>query len=704
MQLTKLQSKNTKYKTFPENLVCPQCHCKLTSNNRTLVCKQCNRNYPITNGIVDFREKDAYWCNVSREKMEQLNNLAKTSGDWLGAAEKIVPQYAGHFKPFYRADSQFLWPCTKDSRILDAGSMWGGITIPAAQFHGQVYAVDQTVETLEFLDIRAEQMGFNNIYTIACGLRKLPFPDDFFDLVVLNGVLEWVALQQEVILERHWKKFGRGLRPEESTTYLENPTTMQLKVLREIQRILKPGGCLYLAIENRFGYIYLAGWPDDHMNVPFICFMPRPIANAITKLFLKCEYRTYVYSIPGYKSLLKQSHFGKIDFYGAFTHYIRPSEIVPLDLIKRLKDKIVSTKSGIHKTLLRFVPKVLLKWLAPSVIAIAVKGPDSANNKPRLIQLLEKAGLLSSSPSKTKVVKCNSRLGNDQTVNYFVCEGNKNKPKYFCKVCRSVKDTDVLKTEARNLEIISQKLKNSKLTTNIPKLLYFGTIDNITFMVMEYKSSKFNHNRRLRTKLKDLDQEIKTAIEFLTEFQRHTQTTEVDAAVYLNEVIETQRTILENDNLLTRDTDTAINNLQEELHNLKGVTMPLCAQHGDYDFFHNILFNEKGIKVVDFEHFQQEALPFLDLATLIFNPILLSCERQKNKMPMHTLLNKYNLNNYIRSWFDLYARLSGLPKELLQLVPPLAALEQKTKQYPDYREPETFPINTAFEEFLTLRI
>jgi len=134
-----------------DNLVCPECHCGLVNNISKLTCLLCGRDYSIVNEIPDFRERDYFWCNVSREKMGELNRLARDTGDWLGAAKKVVPQYAGHFIPFDRADCQFLWPATKDSRILDAGSMWGGITIPAAQFHGEVYAVDKTMETIEFL-------------------------------------------------------------------------------------------------------------------------------------------------------------------------------------------------------------------------------------------------------------------------------------------------------------------------------------------------------------------------------------------------------------------------------------------------------------------------------------------------------------------------------------------------------------------------
>ncbi|GAI15387.1 unnamed protein product, partial [marine sediment metagenome] len=183
---------------------------------------------------------------------------------------------------------------------------WGGITIPTAQYHKEVYVIDKTLETLEFLDIRAKQIGFENIHTVGASLRNLPFPDNFFDLVILNGVLEWVALDEDIVLEKQWQGTGRGLHLKQTKRYSENPKEIQLKVLREMNRVLKPRGSLYLAIENRIGYIYLAGWPDDHMNLPFICFLPRFLANAITKLFLHCQYRTYVYTISGYRSLLKK--------------------------------------------------------------------------------------------------------------------------------------------------------------------------------------------------------------------------------------------------------------------------------------------------------------------------------------------------------------------------------------------------------------
>lgn len=691
---------------YLNNLICPNCRSALIKKNTELHCLICKKGYPIVNGIPDFRKENKYWCNVNRNKMQELNRLAKESGDWLGAARKILPQYASHFIPFERADCQFLWPCTKDSRILDAGSMWGGITIPAAQFHNEVYAVDKTEETLEFLKTRAEQMGFDNIYTIASGLQKLPFPNGFFDLVILSGVLEWVACDEEIILERDWKKFGCGLRPEKKVKYTENPKRVQIRVLQEMRRILKPGGALYLAIENRIGYLYLAGYPDAHMNLPFISFMPRFVSNAITKLILNCEYRTYVYTIPGYKSLLKQSGFKYTHFYAAFPHYIKPSEVVPLSLIKNLKEKIKSTKGSFNRILLTLIPKSLLKWLSPSIIAIAFK--EFSRNEPRLIQVLRKTGLLTNSFSSVRIAKCDSRSGNDLTANYWVYADNKDQPKYFCKICRNRKSVEVLDTESKNLKTVDLLLKGTELSCNIPKLAYYGTIDDITFMVMEYidaRKSIFAFNGRLKRRLKSLDKEIKMAIRFLASFQKQTITRKVKAVPYLISFLENNEKILEKQNLLTKDVVTSLNKLKKKINQFSGLTIPLCAQHGDYDLFHNVLFAENGIRILDFEHFEREALPFLDLATLLFNPILLSCEYQNNNLPLSVLLDRYNLKTYyIDKWFDLYGKLSGIPKGLLQLVPALAAVEQKTRKYPVYRNPETFPINVAFKEFLRLGV
>jgi len=686
------------------DLVCPYCHRQLFPHEGILLCESCKKEYSIINGIPNFCQKDEYWCNVSREKMQKLIAKARQSGDWLKSAKEMIPEYVSAIEPFDRADAQFLWPTTSESRILDAGSMWGGVTIPVAQYCGEIFATDKTMETLIFLKIRTEQMGFRNIHIVASTLINLPFPDDYFDMVILSGVLEWAAFNQDVVLESHW-----GKRRGDSAKYAKNPRQMQLEVLCEIHRVLKPDGHLYLAIENRIGYQYLAGYPDDHVNIRYVPFLPRFIANAITKWKLNCEYRTYIYSLRGYRSLLKDSGFQKVEFYGVFPHYILPSEIIPVNLIKHWKRALlpVSNQAWYMKIAVEIFPKGLLKYVSPSFIAIA-KTAGEEQNEPRIIQLLRKTGLLPDSTlANMKIAKCRGRRGNYYSANFQIYKKNEPKPSYFCKVCRDNKHVGILQDEVDKLKVVNKLLADTELNSSIPKLFYFGTIDKITFLVTQFiegEPSRFDlHTSLSKNNLRKLDESIQLAIRFLVKFQKYTRVREVEAAPYLLAVIKKQKEMLNNKRKLTKEIDSHIEELMKELKTLKGLSIPICAIHGDYDFYQNILFDRNEVRVVDYEHFETEGLPFFDLATLIFNPILMSCENLKMDIPLSSFIDKNNLRSYIHKWLNLYAELSGMSMKVLEFLPQIAALEQQTKQYPYYRDPNTYPMyrEKAFIELLS---
>ncbi|MFC1904262.1 methyltransferase domain-containing protein [Chloroflexota bacterium] len=689
------------------DLICPSCHGGLFLHDGGLSCRSCNKWYPIIDGIPNICQKDEYWCNVSREKMQELNREARESGDWLKTAKELIPEYLDAIEPFDRADAQFLWPTTNKSCILDAGSMWGGLTLPVAQHCREIFAVDKTMETLEFLKIRAEQMGFSNIRAVAATLQALPFPDGYFDLIILSGVLEWVAFDQEVVLEVHW-----GKRRSDSATYSKNPRQGQVEVLGEIQRVLKPGGLLHLAIENRFGYQYLIGAPDDHVNIKYVSFLPRFMANAITRWKLNCEYRTYTYSLLGYRSLLKDGGFPEAEYYGVFPHYILPTEIIPVNLIRHWKKALfpVSNSSWYRKIAVEVFPRSLLKYVSPSFIAIAKTAGGEEQNEARIIQLFRKAGLLRDcAPSDIKVVKCGGRLGSYHTANFLVYDKGKTKPAYFCKICRDNRYPDILEAEASNLRMVNKLLRDTELNSSIPKLLYFGTIDSIIFLVTQFldgEPSGFNPGLSLsRDNLRKLDESIQLGIRFLVKFQKYTQVREVEAASYLLSVIKKQKGTLNNEGKSTEAVDSHIKKLIEKIKTIEGLSMPICAVHGDHDLG-NFLVHRSKVRIVDFEHFEPEGLPFFDLATLVFDPILISYENQKVDIPLFSFIDKNNLGGYIHKWLNLYAELSGMPKSVLTFLPQIAALEQQTKEYPYSRDPNTYPMypKKAFNELISMKV
>ena len=57
------------------------------------------------------------------------------------------------------------------------------------------------------------------------------------------------------------------------------------RLLSEVARVLRPGGTLLLGIENRFGGHYLLGRREEHVGLPLVPLLPRPLGRIATRLF-----------------------------------------------------------------------------------------------------------------------------------------------------------------------------------------------------------------------------------------------------------------------------------------------------------------------------------------------------------------------------------------------------------------------------------
>ena len=169
----------------------------------------------------------------------------------------------------------------------------------------------------------------------------MPFSDGFFDLVVVYGVLEWA-----------------GLSGEE-----QKPEFYQLKLLKEVQRVLKKGGHLYLAIENRLGIVYLLGQKDPHTNLRFVTLMPRFLANIYSRVVRGKPYRAYTHTLGDCKRLFKKAGFSDIETYTPLPSYRHFWYVLPLDepkIMSYFLEHLSQASTPLARILLKLARKIKL--------------------------------------------------------------------------------------------------------------------------------------------------------------------------------------------------------------------------------------------------------------------------------------------------------------------------------------------------------
>jgi arsenite methyltransferase len=95
--------------------------------------------------------------------------------------------------------------------VLDLGSGAGTDSLVAAQMvgaEGSVTGVDMTPEMIAKARAGAESLGAGNVAFIESEAERLPLPDERFDVVVSNGVIDLIPDKDAVFME-----LFRVLRP-----------------------------------------------------------------------------------------------------------------------------------------------------------------------------------------------------------------------------------------------------------------------------------------------------------------------------------------------------------------------------------------------------------------------------------------------------------------------------------------------------------
>ncbi len=259
--------------------------------------------------ITETGVPDVYWGEFTEAKMDELLLIIEQKG--FDAARVFVRDDLNREEfIFGLGRSNFIneLDITKESVCLDCGCGLGAHTFNMAREAKEVHSFDLSSKRLRFVQERQKAEGRDNIFLYHSDFEHLPFSDGMFDVIVMNGVVEWLG---EI------KRF-------------EDPRDDQLAVLKQMRGLLKPGGRLYIGIENRYASAYLRG--HDHNGLWLTNYFPRFLADWATRFRKGKPYRTYTYGVRGYKKLLRDSGFAQTpEFFITYPGYNSPQYLIAHD-------------------------------------------------------------------------------------------------------------------------------------------------------------------------------------------------------------------------------------------------------------------------------------------------------------------------------------------------------------------------------------
>lgn len=192
-----------------------------------------------------------------------------------------------HFSPI-RENLLSWYPFEARAKLLEVGSGMGALT-------GLFCSRVETVTAVELTARRATITAYRhrdreNLTAIAGSIDTVELGTDY-DYVTSIGVMEYAG------------KYETADNPFET-------------FLIRLRNLLRPGGTLILAIENRFGLKYWSGAREDHSGEPF---------QSLEGYYAQGDVRTF--SRARLEDLLQKAGFNGYDFYYPIPDFKLPEEI-----------------------------------------------------------------------------------------------------------------------------------------------------------------------------------------------------------------------------------------------------------------------------------------------------------------------------------------------------------------------------------------
>lgn len=193
--------------------------------------------------------------------------------------------------------------------VFDIGCGWGFASQRALELGARVVGAEAARARLDFCRQRFAQEGFADRFV---GVefdanRAWPFRPGSFAAILVSGLLEWLPCSSG-----------------------DDPDAVQARFLARCRAALRPGGRLYLAIENRTWHAYFRLAPDLHTHQRLLPLLPRRLARMLSLLRSGRDYRAYCATAFGYLQMFRTAGFASVAIDHPRPDYVQPRTVAPL--------------------------------------------------------------------------------------------------------------------------------------------------------------------------------------------------------------------------------------------------------------------------------------------------------------------------------------------------------------------------------------